>query len=175
MNRTVTKRPAQVTRARENGHKCPRLAPLFTGFPGKNSLKQKDVAKNTVKHTLSKHHFQHHFCQINHASLHRPSVVQKPTIPIRRAKETFKIKPCEKNKSCQPLGTDKQIKKIPSFFLRKNTLHKSIPSEINVQRRLGRENGKDGFGITQIWIEQTLYIWFVMRKISKNIPHKCHF
>lgn len=133
------------------------------------------MAKNTVKHTLSKHYFQHHFCQIHHASLHRPSIVQKPTIPIRRAKETLKIKPCKKNQQCQPLGTDKQIKKIPGFFLRKNTLHKSIPSEISVQRRLGRGNGKGGLGITQIWIEQTLYIWFVMQKFDKNTLYKSRF
>lgn len=146
----MTKRLAQATRARRNRHKRSCLAPLFTGFSGKIPLKQKDVAKNTVKYTLSKHYFQHHFCQIYHASLHRPSIVQKPTIPIRRAKETVKINPCEKNKSCQPTGTDKQINKHPALPLRKNTLHKSIPSEINVQRRLGRENGKGGFGITQI-------------------------
>jgi len=106
----VTKRPAQATRARENGYKFHYLAPLFTKLSGKNPLKQKDVAKNTVKYILSKHHFQHYFCQIHHASLHRPSVVQKPTIPIDRAKETVKINSCEKNKQCELLGTNKQIK-----------------------------------------------------------------
>jgi len=105
----------QATRTWKNRHKYHCLAPLFTELSGKNPLKQKDVAKNTVKHTLSKHHFQHRFCQINHASLYRPSIVQKPTIPIDRAKETVKINPCEENKQCQPLGTNKQIKKYPAF------------------------------------------------------------
>ena len=185
MNRTVTKRPAQATRARENGHKFHYLAPLFMGFPCKNLLKQKDVAKNTVKYTFSKHHFQHHFCQIHHASVHRPSIVQKPTIPIRRAKETVKINPCEKNKSCELFGTNKTDKintrlfPTEKYFAQIDSVQNQRAKALGQGEREGRVwNNADMDRTNPIYmvcyaknrqkhperesfLEQTLYIWVV--------------